>query len=235
MPWKDSPTSVSGGLGPGEGSAGSDGLSGEDSGEVVPHPLVLAVHEADLPSAYADVTCGDVGVGSDVPLELSHEGLAEAHDLAVGLALGVEVGSSLSSSDGEGGEAVLEDLLETEELQDGQVDGGVEPESALVGSDGGVELYAVSAVDLHLSGVVDPGDAEHDDPLGLHEPLDDPGLLELGPGLDHGLEGLEDFLDCLEELGLVCVALLEAVEDGLQILVSDCHAISPWWRSIPPS
>ena len=170
---------------------------------------------------------GDVGVGSDVPLELGHEGLAEAHDLGVGLALGVEVGSSLTSSDGEGGEAVLEDLLESEELQDGQIDGGVEPESALVGTDGGVELDAVSAVDLDLSGVVHPGDAEHDDPLGLHEPLDDPGLLELGPGLDHGLEGLEDLLDCLEELGLVCVALLETVENGFHVLVGDCHIISP--------
>ena len=87
---------VSGGLGPGEGSPGSDGLSCEDSCEVVPHPLVLAVHEPDLPSADPDVSCGDVGVGSDVPLELGHEGLAEAHDLGVGLALGVEVGSSLS-------------------------------------------------------------------------------------------------------------------------------------------
>ena len=219
---------VSGGLGPGEGSPGSDGLSCEDSCEVVPHPLVLAVHEPDLPSADPDVSCGDVGVGSDVPLELGHEGLAEAHDLGVGLALGVEVGSSLSSSDGEGGEAVLEDLLESEELQDGQVDGGVEPEPALVGSDGGVELDAVSAVDLHLSVVVDPRDAEHDDPLGLNEPLDDPGLLELGPRLDDGLEGLEDLLHCLEELGLVGVALLETVEHGLQILVCDCHAISPW-------
>ena len=109
---------------------------------------------------------------------------------------------------------------------------GVEPESALVGSDGGVELDAVSAVDLHLSVVVDPRDAEHDDPLGLDEPLDDSGLLELGPSLDDGLEGLEDLLHCLEELGLVGVALLEAVEDGLQILVCDCHAISPWWRYI---
>ena len=58
------------------------------------------------------------------------------------------------------------------------------------------------------------------------------GLLELGPRLDDGLEGLEDLLHCLEELGLVGVALLEAVEDGLQILVCDCHAISPWWRYI---
>ena len=155
--------------------------------------------------------------------ELGHEGLAEAHDLVVGLALGVEVGSSLSSSDGEGGEAVLEDLLESEELQDGQVDGGVEPESALVGSDGGVELDTVSAVDLDLALVVDPGHTEHDDPLGLDDPLDDSGLLKLGPCLDDGLQGLEDFLDCLKELGLVGVALFEACEDLLQVCILDCH------------
>jgi len=96
---------VSGGLGPGEGSAGSDGLSGEDSGELVLEPLVLAEHVSDLSSAHSDVAGGDVGVGADVLGELGHEGLAEAHDLVVGLALGVEVGSSLSSSYGEGGEA----------------------------------------------------------------------------------------------------------------------------------
>lgn len=170
-----------------------------------------------------------------MPLELGHEGLAEAHDLGVGLALGVEVGSSLSSSDGEGGKAVLEDLLESEELQDGQVDGGVEPESALVGPDGGVELNTVSAVDLDLSVVVNPWDAEHDDPLGLDEPLDDSGLLELGPRLDDGLEGLEDLLDGLKELGLVGVALFETVEDGLEILVCDCHSLPPYMTVIPSS
>ena len=133
--------SVSGGLGPGEGSAGGDGLSGEDSGELVPQPLVLAEHVTDLPASGSDVSCGDIRVGTDVLGELGHEGLAEAHYLVVGLALGVEVGSSLSSSDGEGGEGVLEDLLESEELEDGEVHGGVKPDSSLVGTDSGVVLF----------------------------------------------------------------------------------------------
>jgi hypothetical protein len=38
---------------------------------------------------------------------------------------------------------------------------GVEAQTALVGADGGVELYAVAAVDLHLAVVVNPGNAEH--------------------------------------------------------------------------
>jgi len=79
---------------------------------------------------------------------------------------------------------------------------------------------------LHVALVVQPGDAEHDDPLGLDDPLDDGCFLELGPGLDDGLEGLEDFLDGLEELGLVGVALFEAVEDGLHVLVCYCHVFT---------
>ena len=58
--------------------------------------------------------------------------------------LGVEDASSLSSSDGEVGESVLEDLLESEELDDALRDRGMEAESSLVGTKGGVELYSVS-------------------------------------------------------------------------------------------
>lgn len=46
--------------------------------------------------------------------ELSHEALAESSDLRVRSALGVEVGSTLSSSHHETGKSVLEDLLETQ-------------------------------------------------------------------------------------------------------------------------
>lgn len=44
--------------------------------------------------------------------ELAHEGVAETPDLAVGLALGVKVGSTLSSSHTETGQRVFEGLLE---------------------------------------------------------------------------------------------------------------------------
>lgn len=74
--------------------------------------------------------------------ELAHEGVAETPDLAVGLALGVKVGSTFSSSHAETGQCVLEGLLEAEELEDGQVDGGVEAETALVGTESGVVLKA---------------------------------------------------------------------------------------------
>ena len=69
--------------------------------------------------------------------ELGHEALAEAHDLSVGLALGVKVGAALAAAHGQGGQSVLEDLLKAQELDDGQVDVLAEPQAALVGADGG--------------------------------------------------------------------------------------------------
>ena len=60
----------------------------------------------------------------------THE--AETTDLVVRFTLGVEIGSTFSSSHVETSESVLEDLFETEELEDGKVDGRVKTESSLV-------------------------------------------------------------------------------------------------------
>jgi len=56
-------------------------------------------------------------------------------------------------------------LLETQELQDAQVDSWVESETALVWTESGVELDAVTAVDLWLVLVIFPDDTELDDSL----------------------------------------------------------------------
>ena len=104
---------------------------------------------------------------------------------------------------------VLEDLLEGEELEDAEVDGGMEAQAALVGADGAVHLDAEAAVDLDLALVVDPGHAEHDHALGLGDALEDLGLAVLRVLLDHELEGLGHLLDGLMELGLAGVLGLE--------------------------
>lgn len=75
-----------------------EALAGKDTLERV---LLLAVgseHVANLAGAGADVTSGHVGVGTNVPLQLAHEGDAEAADLVVGLALGVEVRTTLATT-----------------------------------------------------------------------------------------------------------------------------------------
>jgi hypothetical protein len=115
-----------------------------------------------------------------VAVQLGHEALAETHDLAVGLALGVEVAAALAAADGQPGQGVLEDLLEAEELDDAQIDRGMKAQPALVGPERAVELDAEAAVDLDLAPVVLPGHAEDDLTLRLADALDDLLIRELG-------------------------------------------------------
>lgn len=65
--------------------------------------------------------------------------------------------SKLTSS-----QSILEDLLETQELQDTEIDGRVESQSSLVWSECAVELYTESTVDLDLVVVIFPDNSELD-------------------------------------------------------------------------
>lgn len=117
-------------------------------------------------------------------VELPHKGNAELADLVVRLALRVEVGTTLATTHVEAGKSILEDLLETQELKDGEVDSRVETETTLVGTEGRVELHTVTLVNLALALVVLPDDAELDDALGDGGNLE--GLLVLGVLLKEG-------------------------------------------------
>ena len=141
--------------------------------------------------------------------------LAEGHDLTVRLALRVEVRAALAAADGKAGEGVLEDLFEAEELDDSEIDAGVEAEASLVGADGAVELDAVAAVDLYPASVVDPCDTEHDLSLRLNETIHDASLKPLRMLCHYRLDGLENLADCLVELGLPGVPGKDAVENWL--------------------
>lgn len=117
-------------------------------------------------------------------VKLPHERNAELANLVVRLALGVEVGATLATTHVETGKSILEDLLEAKEFEDGEVDGRVEAETALVGTESRVELHTVTLVDLALALVVLPDDAE------LNDTLRDGGNLEcllvLGVLLEEG-------------------------------------------------
>ena len=157
-------------------------------------------------------------------VQLGHKALAETHDLGIRLAVGVKVSAAFAAAHGQAGQAVLEALLKAQELQDRQVDRGMETQAAFVGTDGRVELHTVTAVDLNLALVIDPGHTEHDDALGLDKALDQAGLLVLGVGSHNGLQALEDFLNSLQEFFLFGVTLCQVVIDALEIRIGKCHS-----------
>src|SRR5664280_78043 len=218
---------VAGRLGTDQRAAPVEALAGEHADELVAHALVLAEHEADRTAAHADVAGGHVGELADVAAQLGHERLAELHDLEVALALGVEVRAILAAAHGERRQGVLEDLLESEELEEAEVDGRMEAQAALVGADGAVHLDAEAAVDLDLALVVHPRDAEHDHALRLGDALEDLRVAILRVLGDDGLERLGDFHRGLVELRLAGVL-------GLQlghVFVNECaHVVPSTWR-----
>ena len=89
----------------------------------------------------------------------------------------------------------------------------MEAETALIGTDGTVELDAVTGVGLHLTLVVNPGYAEGEDTVRLYQTLHNLGLLKLGMLVVHILDGFQNFLNSLQILFLQRVLGLEACHD----------------------
>ena len=149
------------------------------------------------------------------------------HDFIVGLALRVEVGAALAAAHGKGGQTVLQDLLEAQELQHAKGNGRVEAQAALVGADGAVELNAIATVDLNFAVVIDPRHAELDDALGLDDALKNRSFLVLGMSIDDRLQGGQNLGCSLDEQRLIRVLLLHVLKDALYVR----HAFS-FYRSI---
>ena len=181
-----------------EGTTPGLTLAGEDTFEVSSGTLVLAVHVANFASTNTNITSGNIAVWSNVTEEFSHEGLAETHDLSIRLALGVEIRATLSTTHGERGEGVLEDLVEAKELDDGKVNRGMETETTLVWANGGVVLDTEATVDLDLALIIEPWNTEHDDTFGLNKAAHD--FSELRALFPEGNKTLSNGLDGLDEL-----------------------------------
>jgi len=86
----------------------------------------------------------------------------------------------------------------------------VEPQTAFVGADLGVELDPETPVHVLLTLVVQPGDTEADHPFGLREPLHD--VQVVGLVVENGLQGGDDLGDLLEELLLMTVHPLDLLD-----------------------
>ena len=200
-------------------SAVGQALTGEHAREFVLDTLVLTEHIADLASARTDIARGNVAVGTDMSAQLGHEALAKTHNLAVALALGIEVRTALSAAHGERGQRVLEDLLETEELDDTHINGGMQSDTALVRTDRGIELDTEAAVYLNLALVVHPRNAEYNLSFRLDDTIKNACLNEIGALFNYGLERLEHLGHCLNKLGLAGVSFLNCFQQICQILI----------------
>lgn len=199
-------------------SAVGQSASGEYAGVFVANSLVLTEEKTDFSSAYADVACGYVGIATHVTIEFGHETLAETHDFVVAFALGVKVATALAAADGERSQAVFEDLFKAEKLDDRQVDGGMESESALVGSDGAVELHSVTFVDVYFAVVVYPGNSEHDDSFGFDKSFEKTCFFISGIGIEHDSEAFENFGSRLMKFGLIGILLLQFLQHSVYII-----------------
>ena len=183
-------------------------LTCENACELVAESLILTEHIANLTSACTDVTGRNVCVSTDVLAKLSHEALAETHNLSVALTLRIEVGAALAAAHREGCKAVLEYLLKAEELDNTDINGGVKSDTALVRTDCRVELYSETTVYLYLAVVVNPRNTENDLSFRLNESVKNACLNEIGSLVDNGLEGLNNLCNSLNEFGLTLITLL---------------------------
>ncbi len=151
--------------------------------------------------------------------ELGHHRLAEAHDLALGAALRVEIGAALAAADGHAGQRVLEGLLEAEKLDGAEKDAGMKPQAALERAERGVELNAEAAVDLHPPPVVHPRHAEDDLPLGLADALDQRAFGIVGVLGDDRAEAVKHLAHGLVEFLLSRIAAQHVRENRFQLFI----------------
>ena len=135
--------------------------------------------------------------------QFSDEGLAETHYLIVALAFGVKVGATLCAAHWKGSERVLECLLKSQVFEDAYIYRWVEADTALVGANGVVVLYAVTGVDLYLAVVIHPCYTECEDAVGDAQALYEVICFKFGVLVVLFFDRVQYLFNCLEIFRLV--------------------------------
>ena len=154
-------------------------------------------------------------MGTDVPEQLGHKRLAKPHDLVVGFRLRVKIRAAFAAAHRQGSERVLKDLFKGKKLQNTGVNRRVESEAPFVRPDRAIHLDAKPAIYLDLALVVDPGNAELNQPLRLNKTFKDLAVPIFFISLNRGFDGLEYLGDSLEKLRLVRISLFNDLENFL--------------------
>ena len=74
----------------------------------------------------------------------------------------------------------------------------METNTAFIGADGVIELYAIADVDMDVAVVVDPGHTERKDTVGLYKAFNQTGTLKFGMLVIHRFNGLQYFAHGLQ-------------------------------------
>ena len=141
--------------------------------------LIHAEHIAYFTSAYTDVTRRYIHIRTQMTPQFQNKRLAETHDFRITLPARGEIRATFATAHRQRGQRILEGLLKAQELQDGQIDGGMETNTAFIRTNGVVELHTIPQVGLHLAFIVYPCHTESKDTVGLHQTLDNLGFLKL--------------------------------------------------------
>lgn len=127
------------------------------------------------------------------------------------------VPSTFTSSNGQHGETVFEDLLKSQELEDGKIDGRMETQSAFVRSKTGAELHSIAPVDVDVSSIIQPRDAEQDDPFWFEHSFKHLDVLWMLHQYRYNAN--KHFVHSLMELGLVWISLLQLDHEFFHIFL----------------
>ena len=99
----------------------------------------------------------------------------------------------------------------------------MEAQTALVRTDGTVELHAVAAVDAHFAAVVDPRHAEFDNPLRFHQQINHALFGINGIPFHHGDKGFQHLAHRLMEFRLVRVSFDHIGVNARKISILNTH------------
>ena len=121
---------------------------------------VFTKEVTDFTAANAHITSRNVDIRTDVPIQGLHIALAETHDFSIGFAIRIKVCAAFSAANRKTRQRVLENLFETEELNDTGIYVFLETETAFVWPDCAVELATVTGVRMDFTVVIFPDNAE---------------------------------------------------------------------------
>ena len=181
--------------------------------------LVLTIQETDFSTAYADVTSGNVNVGTDVSVQFCHECLAESHDFHIGFTVGVEVGTTFTTTDGQACQGVFEDLFEAQEFNNAGVYVGSETQTTFVGTQCRGELYSETSVYVYFTSIVNPCYSEGNLSFRFNQSFQQTHFFIFGMQFYFFFDGSEYFFYCLDKFGFICVTCFNLFDYAFDISV----------------